>query len=155
MIFDNISNANLYKKLDVKIKQAFEYIENTDFTKLDKGKYEIDGENIYLLVNQYQTKCEINNVLESHKRYIDLQYMVSGSEIIDYESFSKQEVFQDYNIENDFILYNSTRSTKIVLDEGLFAIFFPNDLHMPGLANETPLEVKKIVIKILLHENNS
>ena len=150
MILDSIANAKQYYGISPRIKQALQYIETTDFTKYSKGKHPIDNENLFFLVNDYETKENNDTVLEAHRRYIDLQYMTSGSEQINIEQLDKQPIHTEYNEEYDYILFNETVVDQIILQEGMFAIFFPNDLHMPGIMNKSRMNIEKIVVKILI-----
>ena len=81
MIIDKIENAHLYKGLSKRIEKAFEYIRATDLKNIKPGKYEIDGENIFALISEYKTKSEQEGKLEAHRKYIDVQYVISGEEI--------------------------------------------------------------------------
>ena len=82
MIIDIKENLELYSNLNNRLKLAIEYLEKTDFTKIESGKYSILGDEIFALVNNYKTQPEEKCLLEAHKKYIDLQFMVSGSEQI-------------------------------------------------------------------------
>ena len=150
MIVDKIENKDLYCSISRKFDTAFEYIINTNLSALDAGKHEIDGNNIFIIVNEYKTQDNELNILEAHKKYIDIQYLEKGSEIIEYEALNYQKVYKEYDTENDYALYYSNTKSKLELDEGMFAIFFPNDLHMPGIKNKTSNNVRKIVVKILI-----
>jgi YhcH/YjgK/YiaL family protein len=147
MIIDKIENANLYKNLGETISKAFDYITKTNLKNLQPGKYEIDGENIFALISEYQTKPESEGKLEAHKKYIDVQYVISGEERMGYAPLDKQVVIEKYKDENDIAFYNGDRSfTKVA--EGMFAIFFPVDLHAPGINTGNSSRVKKLVIKV-------
>ena len=78
MIFDNIKNAKTYFNLDEKIKKGLEFIINNDLNSFKNGKYEIDGEKITANIQEYDTKNE--GLFEAHRKYIDIQYMIKGSE---------------------------------------------------------------------------
>ncbi|NOS84135.1 MAG: YhcH/YjgK/YiaL family protein, partial [Ignavibacteria bacterium] len=68
---------------------------------------------------------------------------------IGYSFFSGQSVFKEYDTEKDYLLYNYV-SGSIILDEGMFAVFFPDDIHQPGLMIDEPMKVKKAVVKVRL-----
>ena len=74
MIIDKIENANLYKNLGDRIQKSFDYIKQTNLKKLQPGRYDIDGDNIFALISEYQTKVESEGKLEAHKKYIDVQF---------------------------------------------------------------------------------
>lgn len=101
MIIDKIENAHLYKGLGNRIEKAFEYINNTDLKKITPGKYETDDENIFALINEYKTKLESEGKLEAHRKYIDVQYVISGEELIGYTPLGNQIILEPYKEEND------------------------------------------------------
>lgn len=147
MIIDKLSNSHLYSGLGEKINKAIDYLKKTDFTKMQLGKYEIDGENIFALVNEYNTKDENEGKLEAHKKYIDVQFVAKGKELMGYAPLENQKVIDEYNEQNDIMFFVGDKSfTKV--DEGMFAIFFPTDVHLPGIKFDEKSNVKKIVIKV-------
>jgi len=147
MIIDKIENANLYENLGERISKAFDYIRNTDLKKLVPGRYEINGGNIFALVSEYQTKPESEGKLEAHRKYIDVQYVITGEERMGYAPLERQEIIEKYKEENDIMFFKGEKSfTKV--EEGMFAVFFPVDLHMPGINTGITSHVKKLVIKV-------
>jgi len=147
MIIDKIENAHLYKNISERINKSFEYIRTTDLKNLPAGRYPIDGENIFALVSEYKTKSEQEGKLEAHKKYIDVQYVISGEELMGYAPLGGQKVLDPYKEENDIVFYTGDKSfTKV--SEGMFAIFFPEDVHMPGISTGKISDVKKLVIKV-------
>ena len=149
MILDKITNISQDRGLSKNIDEAFNYIGNTDFSILKNGRYDIDS-NMFVLVNEYSTKENESNISEAHRKYIDLQYVLSGSEIIEFETLENQNIVKEYDKENDYSLYNLKNKSTLILSEGMFALFYPEDLHMPGLINNESVKIKKIVIKILI-----
>jgi YhcH/YjgK/YiaL family protein len=147
MIIDKIENAKIYYGLNERISTALEYIKSTDLINLSEGKYELDGDDIYALINLYDTKDRKDCYLEAHRKYIDVQYVVTGSELFGYASFNKQKSHSAYNDEKDFELFDN-EPVFIRFDEGMFAMFFPDDLHMPGIKINDSSKVKKVVIKV-------
>ena len=150
MVVDNIKNSHHYLNISYRLRKALLYLKENDFSTLDSGKHETEENFMFMLVNEYSTKEDDLNILEAHRKYIDLQYIISGEEIIKHEILDKQQVHKEYDKENDYILYKSKAKTEIILSQGMFAIFFPNDLHLPGIASNQSQEVKKIVLKVLI-----
>jgi YhcH/YjgK/YiaL family protein len=150
MIVDRIENINTYSCLHTRMRQAIDYLIITDFTKMAPGKYTIDGENLFVLVNHYDTKANDDCLLEAHKKYIDFQYILSGCEKIGFVTFSDQITTREYDAVNDYALFKPENLSLFKLTAGMFAIFFPNDLHMPGIICNKTESVIKIVIKILI-----
>lgn len=147
MILDQLKNVKLYFSLGEKIERALQYLGKTDFSNLEQGKYEIDGDNIYALVSIYNTKPLSSVKWEAHKKYIDIQYVASGKEKIGFTSTDKVIPLEEYSENNDCTIYKGD-GNYIIVDEGSFAIFFPTDVHMPGISINIPKEVKKVVIKV-------
>ena len=147
MIIDKLSNSHLYSGLGERINKAFDYLKNSDFSKIEPGKYEIDGENIFALVNEYNTKDESEGKLEAHKKYIDVQFVAKGKELMGYTPLGDQKVVDEYNEQNDITFFSGEKSF-VKVDEGMFAIFFPEDVHMPGIKVGEKSYVKKVVVKI-------
>lgn len=150
MIIDKIENSHLYNGLSKRIEKAFEYINNTDLKNIQSGKYEIDGENIFALISEYKTKPESKGKLEAHKKYIDVQYVIDGEELMGYVPLGGQQILEPYKEENDIVFFTGEKSfTKV--SSGMFAIYFPEDVHMPGINTGKISEVKKLVIKVRIN----
>lgn len=147
MIFDQLKNAHLYFPLGERIAKALQYLSQTDFTNIEPGTYEIDGENIFAIVQLYNTRPSSSAKWEAHKKYIDIQYIVSGKEKIGFTDSKKVIVLQEYHAGNDVSLHKG-EGNFLTASEGQFAIFFPTDIHMPQLAINIPHEVKKVVVKV-------
>ena len=147
MIVDKIENSGLYKNLSERIKRSFDYIKLTDLKKLQPGRYDIEGDNIFALISDYQTKLESEGKLEAHKKYIDVQYVIEGEELMGYAPLGNQQTLEAYKEENDIIFYKGEK-VFIKVTEGMFAIFAPEDVHMPGIQVTKKAPVKKLVIKV-------
>ena len=147
MVIDEIKNASLYFGMGKGIERALRYLKETDFSKMEPGRYELDGSNIYAMVNCYQTKREEESSWEAHRKYIDVQFIVEGAERMGYANLNKMKVSQEYNSENDFLILKG-EGNFFTVPERTFVIFGPEDVHMPNLAIGKPQQVKKIVVKI-------
>ena len=147
MIFDNIKNYELYTGGKIEFKEAFELIVNKKYEKTP-GRYEL-GNGLFYLVQSYETKPVSEGKFEAHRKFIDLQYIASGKERHDVAGIFSLTVRDDYNAEKDIIFYNNGKCSNLILDAGFFAIYFPEDAHMPNLRiGENPEAVTKIVVKI-------
>lgn len=149
MIFDSIENAEIYYGLGEKFQKAFEFLKTADFDKLGTDKIEIDGENIFALPEKYITKNPEEGVWEAHRKYIDIQYMVDGTENIGYVLIDYLDELEDYNEVKDMELLKG-EGDYMLINAGEFAVFFPDDAHMPGLKVEENEEVYKVIVKIAL-----
>lgn len=150
MILDTISNAHRYHCLGPGFVKAFEYLAQTDFHTLEKGKYEIDGTNLFAIVNEYDTVDPSGEQMEAHKKYIDIQYIVRGAEHIGHDFLQQQTPSKAYSETEDYMLFAEKPAFFTRLDQEHFAIFFPTDLHMPNLLIDQPGPVKKVVIKLAI-----
>ena len=146
MVVDKIENYRLYSTLTNRLAKGFEFITNTDLASIESGKYEIDNDDIFAIVQEYDTKEEQDCVLESHHKYIDIQYMIKGSELMGVTCLNDQDIFEE-NLEKDYTLYTAETS-MLKVDEGMFTIFFPEDLHRPGVKAGQIAKVKKVVVKV-------
>jgi len=146
MIVDKLQNASLYTSINPRIAQAFEYLNTTNLEKLAVGKHSIDGDNVIALVQEYETKSEVELQMESHFEHIDLQYIISGSELMGLATKNAHKPIT-VNKENDYALYEDEYSFML-FEKGMFGIFFPDDLHLPCIHADKPEMVKKVVIKI-------
>lgn len=147
MIIDKLSNSNLYEFKNPRIRKAIDYLMVNDFSEIKNGKYEIEGNKLYAIVNTYDTKDEKEAYLENHRKYIDIQYVESGTELIGYLPFDGQKVYKEYDEENDYELYDESCS-YVKIEKGMFAVFFPGNLHKPGIKSGNISNVKKIVVKV-------
>ncbi len=149
MIVDKINNINIYKCLGDRFAQAIKFAENNQLLDFDNGKYSVDGENVFVIVQEYETKPLLDGKAEAHQKYIDIQIILKGEENIGYEILHNQQPTMPYNPEREVAFFNSCKS-YIKLSEGEFAIFYPWDIHMPGLrSGEGSTKIKKAVFKIL------
>lgn len=150
MIFDNIKNCKIYYGLNDDFEKAFDFIKRAVSENAEIGKYEIDGEKIYALVQQYDSKLKENCVFEAHKNYIDIQYVVAGCEVLGVSEISGAVIKDEYNPEKDVAFYQDIKdATYCIAKQGDFCIFYPHDAHSPGQAFENnPSNVRKIVVKV-------
>ena len=151
MIIDTLSNHALYTGLNDRIDQALAHLADTDFSQLPVGNYELDGRNLFVIVNDYQTKPTEVEPFEVHRQYIDVQYVVSGEEEIGYIPLGEQTPSKAYYEKHDYEEYSyetcQQQASFIPFRQGMFAIFYPNDMHMPGVSDQ-PNQVRKVVIKV-------
>ena len=147
MIIDRIENASLYYALGSGIEQALEYIKNNDLSTTALGSHQIGK--VRMIVNEYEQKCTDKVTMEAHQKNIDVQYWVSGSELMGYASLQSQSILVPYNEEKDFSNYYADGSFS-KLEPGMFAIYFPTDLHTAVVDAGCDSKVRKIVFKVPL-----
>ncbi|HMT12359.1 MAG TPA: YhcH/YjgK/YiaL family protein [Ignavibacteria bacterium] len=149
MITDRIENCEAFSMLGSRFECGFRFLRENDLRQFPDGKHEIEGEDVYVIISSYTTKSPEESHPEAHRLYADIQYMIRGSEIIAYDLFNDHKVYKEYDPEKDFLLYEAVQNS-ITLREGTFAVFFPQDIHQPGLIINEPAHVKKAVVKVRL-----
>ena len=148
MILDTLENYQLYNAINERIAKGFDFLRTTDLDSLPSGKHDIEGDTIFALVQEYQTKPLNECKLESHKKYIDIQYVIRGEEMMGVTIQNNQKIIE-VNEEKDYTFYEGTTSL-VRVSKGMFTIFFPDDLHQPCVQTESAAEVKKVVIKVMI-----
>ncbi|MFT5871582.1 MAG: biofilm protein TabA [Clostridium sp.] len=152
MILDVIENINKYTLLNEGFKKAFKFLEENNVEELPKGKYEIDGDNVFILIQEYTSRDEKENKWESHKKYIDIQYVLKGSEVMGYKNILELNLVEDIFEEKDVSFYDEVENwTKLKVQAGEFAIFFPGDGHKPCCESTEPESIVKAVIKVKVY----
>lgn len=147
MIMDSIKNRTRYEGLGAWMGKALEYLARTHFAGMAPGRYDLDGNNMYALVQQYETRPRDKGLWEAHRRYIDVQYVAAGSETMGYAPLDTMTVSRAYAPENDCVLL-SGGGDFLTARAGTFAVFFPEDVHMPCLVKDAPGTVRKVVVKV-------
>jgi len=150
MITSTLAQLHWYKSISPNFEKAIQYVLSTDFTNMDPGKYLIDGDNVFAIVNEYTTKPLSECDPESHQDYADIQIMISGTERFGYAPLIDQPETTPYNPEKDVALYSIPEESLnyITLPAGQFIIFFPSDIHQPEVFLQQPRLVKKVVVKV-------
>ena len=152
MIIDKLENAAIYAGLGKEFEAGFAFLKRAVAEDLAPGKYEIDGDALYASVQEYVTFPDEGRVYEGHKKYIDLQFIVSGTERLEIVDIARAEETTPYDesIDAAFFAPEATPTT-LILQANDFAIFYPHDLHRPGLRESGEgVPVKKIVVKIAI-----
>jgi YhcH/YjgK/YiaL family protein len=148
MVFDKIQNLNQYlgRSLNSALEEAFKKIKTSP-----NGEYHIEGEEIFLKLMTYETKLE-DFITESHKKYIDLQIVLSWEEIIRIYDANALKIGVEYSEKNDCIFYNTNNVeclNELRLKDGFFAIFLPDDVHETQISPSDQVStIRKAVLKI-------
>lgn len=149
MIIDILGNADMYYGLAERMERAFQYLRETNLDGLEPGRYEIDGDEIYALIQHFEGLPIESGKWESHRRYIDIQYVYSGVERMGYAYVGGMTVAEAYDGEKD-CMFTSGRGSFMDVKCGMFAVFAPDDAHMPCIAANQPGVIKKAVVKVLI-----
>jgi YhcH/YjgK/YiaL family protein len=129
--------------------KAFTFLKSNDLSKLEIKRYEIDGDIAFAPVSEYLSKNEEDARFEAHKNYIDIQYVISGVEqmsVAPYSALDSITVAYDPAKEVEFMTVKESRHFKATQEN--FFIFFPSDIHRPGLKVGENTMIKKIVVKV-------
>jgi YhcH/YjgK/YiaL family protein len=146
---DKMALAKAYFKNPDRWNKAFAFLKETDLKKLELKRYDIDGDNLYVAMSEYNSKDPKTTRYEAHKKYIDIQYVVSGNELIGIAPLASQEsVLQQYDAAKDIEFLSVKNGRMVAATPAGFFVFFPSDAHMPGLMNKTSVPVRKAVVKI-------
>ena len=146
MILDRLENSMRYVPLHPGFEAAFNFLKQSSLNDFKEGKEHIDGDRLYALAMATKGKGRRDARLESHRRYIDLQYSVDGSDFIGYEN--KSSCIPDekgYDSESDIEFYSNSPAVWLPVTAGSFAIFFPEDVHAPLGTDDF---IHKVVIKV-------
>ena len=153
MIISNLNSPEIkaYTALSERFAKAFEAIEKIKTDGIEDGKHFIDGDEVYINVMTYESKTADKSCFEAHRKYVDIQLILEGEEIIGFESVEELELTKEYAAEGDCMLYAlNERYDPIRVKAGEFAIIFPEEPHAPGIAADgKPARVRKAVVKVL------
>ncbi|MFE5323675.1 YhcH/YjgK/YiaL family protein [Paenibacillus sp. NPDC056579] len=132
------------------IRQALDYLERTNFTDMETGKYPIIPDQMYAMVMQLTTKPLEEAKAEKHEQFLDIHYVLQGSETIGYAVNSgANQTIQPYDADGDYALYGHVEGERFVrMSAGDYVVLLPEDIHRPGLCDNAPGPVRKVVVKI-------
>jgi YhcH/YjgK/YiaL family protein len=146
MIIDSLDNLERYVLLNPLFAEAVKFVKAHDLNLLEVGKTELKGKDLTVSIAKITPKTNGEAKLETHNEYIDIQIPLSGVEIMGYTA-KKDCMPADapYNKEKDVTFFDGSADSYIAVKPGMFAVFFPQDGHAPGISS---VEMKKAVIKV-------
>ncbi len=147
MIIDHIENMGTYDGVHKDLPKVLETLANWDIPAMESGRYPVEGSDAYIMVQRYTSRDLAVSKWESHRKYIDVQYVVQGEERMGYQHISNLKVSQQYDDASDAALYTG-QGVLIPAPQGTVALFFPQDGHMPGVAVDEGVPMLKIVAKL-------
>jgi biofilm protein TabA len=153
VILDELKNCEPYRRLGERFAAGFDYLRSTDLAATPDGRYEIVGKDVFAIVQAYDAKPREAGRWEAHRQYADIQYLVSGRELMAVIPLSDSLAIESpYDSEKDLMFYRKDGwpGQLFIVGPGEFAVFLPHDVHMPSMAAGTgaALGVKKCVIKV-------
>ncbi len=146
---DKRKMAESYYKFKSRWDMAFKYLKDNDLTKL-KGTHNLDGTNVYVIAVDYNSKDKSDTRYESHKRYVDIQYIAVGEEQMGKTTDDNVEVAVPYSEANDITYYKFDGGNYYKATPKNFFIFFPGELHRPSIKLNESVPIKRIVVKVLV-----
>jgi YhcH/YjgK/YiaL family protein len=150
MIYVVLEHAHLYSRVHELLDVATAFLSRDDLEELPEGRHEL-RQGAYASIQSYRTKPVKECVFESHRRYIDIQYVIEGEEWIYVSRPDSLPIMQEYDESGDCILYEGTEgteTTRALMRPEAFLVLFPHDAHMPTVAVDGPAPVRKAVVKI-------
>ena len=148
MILDSLENRARYYALNPRLEKAFDYLLSTDLGALPAGRHAIDGDDVFINVMEADLSPDSTR-LEYHKKYADLQIDLTGGEGWGYTNLPGEEAGE---FTGDIGFRTSPDAVSGTLGEGRFVLFFPGELHKPGVARPGCAHVRKVVIKIRMED---
>jgi biofilm protein TabA len=132
------------------VVKGLEYLKSMDFSKVEPGKYEIEGEQIFALVQEVSTQPWVEGRPEAHLKMLDIQFVIDGAEVIGYAPADpSNEVAEDLAKQKDVIFYATVKDEMgLVLTKGRYAVFFPQEVHRPCCRYGADCQERKVVVKI-------
>jgi biofilm protein TabA len=151
MIVDRVENGRLYFPLHKGFGKAFAVLAEPGLEQKPDGRYSVDGDDVYYILQHYTTKPIDQGRFESHKKYIDVQVLLAGQELLAYSPTTGLEVVEPYSEEKDIMFYRvGTIIAQTKLEPGLFCLLYPHDAHLPSCQVACPAPVHKVVFKVRL-----
>ena len=150
MLVSHLSNADRNDYLSDCMHVAYAFLRETDLANLPLGRTDIDGDTVFANVQEYETVPATDKQMEAHRRYYDVQYVVTGEELLQYAPLEGLASVGPFDEVGDFGLFETPHDPSIViLQAGDLAVLAPEDAHKPGCVLHSPSLVRKIVVKVL------
>ena len=147
MVFGNIRDLKEYSYLEKDVLKCFEYAKTHDLINFKNGSHEIDGDDLFVNIVEYETTTPENRFWEAHRQYLDLHFMLRGSERIDVNFIDNMQQ-QEFLEQDDFLPLEGNPNSHVVLTEGDFLLCYPKDAHRTALQIKEPTAIKKAIFKI-------
>lgn len=147
MVVDKLENLEKYVSLNPLFAQAVEFLKSTDLDAHEIGKITLKEGELMVNFSQTRPKTKEEAKLETHNQFIDIQIPLSGVEVMGYTPRTDLPE-EEYNAEKDITFYKGLAKDYLTIAPGMFAIFFPQDGHAPGVTSDG---VKKVIVKVRVH----
>lgn len=153
MVVTDIKHVEQQVQLTDALKKGIDFLKRPDIQLLADGRIDIDGDRVFAIAQRYDTVATDAPRFECHRKYIDIQYIVTGSEVIGWTPAELMEITEEYDINKD-ICFGTAKGDKyssVYLKEDQLAVLYPEDGHAPKIAYGRPSSVFKIVIKVAVN----
>ncbi len=152
MIFSSINVENsLESQYPQAIQTAIDYLRKNDFVNMPAGVYEIDGDKIFAQVIDMTTGEYETRKPEVHEKYVDVQFLASGKEKLGFTPDTGKYEVTEHFVERDLIFYKSVENEGFIeATPGCYSIFFPSDVHRPGIISGEAMAIRKVVVKVAM-----
>ena len=132
MILDQLSEASRYTAIHPGFAAAFEFLRTANLAEMSAGRHEIDGDRLYVVMNRQPGRGRTGAKLEVHRRYIDIQFGIAGTDDIAWKALPDcAQPAAPFDEQKDVGFFQDVPQTWLVVPPGSFAIFFPQDVHAP------------------------
>lgn len=146
MILGSLKNTERVELLHPGFKAFFDFVKANDLLSMEQKRYELDGDELFVINTEIEGKQVSEAVLEGHEKYIDIQLLLEGSEAFGWKALEDGEaVSQVYDADKDLVFYSDEADEIINMQPGQFMIFFPEDLHAPGISEGA---IRKVIGKV-------
>ena len=149
MIHDSLERLALYRGLHPILDKAIAYCLERDFSQQEAGKYQLDGDQVFYLIQDNQLAQSSSNELEVHEKYLDLHFLLEGHELIG-AGREVAELIKPYDEATDFASVRCQQVYPLEIDQKSFLIFFPKEPHQPNQFAGKEKIVRKCVFKVLI-----
>jgi YhcH/YjgK/YiaL family protein len=162
MIVDQISNVDsdfyaglLTKhggsfKLADRLMLGLRFIQEANVLEMLPSRIDLDGDKVFAMIQHYDSKPKEKGMWEAHRKYIDIQYVAEGQELMGYANIAHLQA-DEYNEEKDFMMLHG-QGSYVLMKSGTFVILTPQDAHIPQVAVDLPQPVKKVVVKVAVND---
>lgn len=146
MVLDKLANTSRYTCMHPLFEQAFRYLQQTDLLKEPTGVHEIRGKELFAIVSEAKGIAKDDAKLEVHRKYIDIQFVISGTDHMGWKDLAQcSDPIDPYTEERDAAFFPDKTSNWFDVPAGSFTIFYPDDAHAAMVTDEV---VRKVVLKI-------
>lgn len=150
MILDVLDNADRYLTLNKGFKYAFSFLMRDDLKKLSPGQYEVRNDRVFAIVEEAQGRKREDAELEAHEKYIDIQLVIEGLDTMGWKRKATcKQVSKSYDAAKDLQFFRDDPEVWLPVHAGMYAIFFPEDAHMPLISDSG---LRKVIMKIAVDQ---